>query len=105
MTDYIDREALKEYLYGGKFQEGCAGCDEPGEGCIECIVDETDNFPAADVKPFLRAEWIPYKGGTVCGRCAKGLKRTYGPNDVFMDLSDMPYCPNCGAKMEVLNDD
>ena len=61
--------------------------------------------PAADVKPFLRAEWIPYKGGTVCGRCAKGLKRTYGPNDVFMDLSEMPYCPNCGAKMEVPNDD
>lgn len=54
MTDYIDRGALKEYLYGGRFQEGCTGCDEPGEGCIECIVDEIDNFPAADVAPVRR---------------------------------------------------
>lgn len=68
------------------------------------VVNLVAKQPAVDVKPFLRADWIPYKDGTVCGRCAKGLKRTYGPNDVFMDLSDMPYCPNCGAKMEVSND-
>lgn len=69
------------------------------------VVNLVAKQPAVDVKPFLRADWIPYKDGTVCGRCAKGLKRTYGPNDVFMDLSDMPYCPNCGAKMEVDHDD
>ena len=58
MAEYIERGALKEYLYGGKFQEGCTGCDEPGEGCIECIVDEIDNFPAADVAPVRRGEWL-----------------------------------------------
>lgn len=96
MTDYIDREALKEYLYGGKFQEGCTGCDEPGEGCIECIVDEIDNFPAADVAPVKIGFWKisgvnPANnviGNFKCSLCAR------------TSLEDSDYCPNCGAKME-----
>ena len=94
MSEYIDRQSLITHL-----NQSAA---EYYSGAVERVIELE---PAADVKPFLRAEWIPYKGGTVCGRCAKGLKRTYGPNDVFMDLSEMPYCPNCGAKMEVPNDD
>lgn len=90
MSEYIDRESLINHL-----NQSAA---EYYSRAVERVIELE---PAADVKPFLRAEWIPYKGGTVCGRCAKGLKRTYGPNDVFMDLSEMPYCPNCGAKMEV----
>lgn len=93
MSEYIDRQSLINHL-----NQSAA---EYYSRAVERVIELE---PAADVKPFLRAEWIPYKGGTVCGRCAKGLKRTYGPNDVFMDLSEMPYCPNCGAKMEVTND-
>lgn len=99
MTDYIDREALKEYLYGGKFQEGCTGCDEPGEGCIECIVDEIDSFSAADVAPVKIGFWKisgvnPANnviGNFKCSLCAR------------TSLDDSDYCPNCGAKMEVGN--
>lgn len=99
MTDYIDREALLKAI-------SKVGGSPLSEWDTVGVVSLVVNQPAADVKPFLRAEWIPYKGGTVCGSCAKGLKRTYGPNDVFMDLSEMPYCPNCGADMrEVPNDD
>lgn len=117
MAEYIKRETLKEHLYGGKFQEGCTGCDEPGEGCIECIVDEIDNFPAADVAPVRRGHWIPiyaseltgwnpeFAGcdpiaGYKCSRC--GNEAIFNCNDVFV-LSN--YCPNCGAKMEVPDDD
>lgn len=91
MAEYIKRETLKEHLYGGKFQEGCAGCDEPGEGCIECIVDEIDNFPAADVAPVRRGKWGCYRpicGGYPCSSC----KLTH--------RNCTAYCPNCGAKME-----
>jgi hypothetical protein len=96
MTDYIERGALKEYLYGGKFQEGCTGCDEPGEGCIECIVDEIDSFPAADVAPVKIGFWKisgvnPANnviGNFKCSLCAR------------TSLDDSDYCPNCGAKME-----
>lgn len=102
MTDYIDREALKEYLYGGKFQDGCAGCDEPGEGCIECIVDEIDSFPAADVTPVRRGYWKPagftFMGESVdCSECGYRIATSIGRN--------WNYCPICGAKMEVPNDD
>ena len=99
MAEYIEREALKEYLYGGKFQEGCTGCDEPGEGCIECIVDEIDSFPAADVDPVKIGFWKisgvnPANnviGNFKCSLCAR------------TSLDDSDYCPNCGAKMEVGN--
>ena len=100
MAEYIKRETLKEHLYGGKFQEGCAGCDEPGEGCIECIVDEIDGFPAADVAPVRRGHWVRVGNGTTCSECMQGLLRINGKQSEWVDLSGMPYCPNCGAKMD-----
>ena len=101
MAEYIKRETLKEHLYGGKFQEGCAGRDEPGEGCIECIVDEIDNFPAADVAPVRRGFWII--GGIVPAKNVIGNWKCSLCNGTSLHNSD--YCPNCGAKMEVPNDD
>lgn len=110
MAEYIEQGALKEYLYGGKFQDGCAGCDEPGEGCIECIVDEIDSFPAADVAPVRRGHWIEDKNSfpgfnlannlcSECGECAGTWPKRIGPRDKYA------FCPWCGAKMEVPNDD
>ena len=101
MTDYIDREVLKEYLYGGKFQEGCAGCDEPGEGCIECIVDEIEIFSAADVAPVRRGHWI--KCGYACGEAEFECSHCH---EIEWRANETDYCPNCGADMrEVPNDD
>lgn len=101
MAEYIERGALKEYLYGGKFQEGCTGCDEPGEGCIECIVDEIDNFPAADVAPVRRGHWI--KCGYACGEAEFKCSLC---GEIEWRTNETDYCPNCGADMrEVPNDD
>lgn len=93
MTDYIDREALKEYLYDGKLQEGCTGCDEPGEGCIECIVDEIDSFSAADVAPVRRGRWLDGVEGSMLRICSLCGFTAGAPSHRF--------CPACGAKMEV----
>lgn len=99
MIDYIERGALKEYLYGGKFQDGCTGCDEPGEGCIECIVDEIDSFSAADVAPVRRGHWKrDRENRPICSECAEEPYRNG-------DYNPPNYCPNCGARMEVPNDD
>ena len=99
MTDYIDREALKEYLYGGKFQEGCAGCDEPGEGCIECIVDEIEIFSAADVAPVRHGRWV---GDSFCkwqcNKCHAPAPKYGYPVSEFIRSN---YCPNCGAKLDL----
>lgn len=101
MAEYIERGALKEYLYGGKFQEGCAGCDEPGEGCIECIVDEIDSFPAVDVDPVRRGHWI--KCGYACGEAEFKCSLC---GEIEWRTNETDYCPNCGADMrEVPNDD
>lgn len=102
MAEYIKRETLKEHLYGGKFQEGCAGCDEPGEGCIECIVDEIDNFPAADVAPVERGHWLDvgcYDIGFWQCSCCGFLSEAIAAPKLYK------YCPNCGKGMEVPNDD
>ena len=93
MAEYIEREALKEYLYGGKFQDGCAGCDEPGEGCIECIVDEIESFSAADVAPVRRGRWLDGVEGSMLRICSMCGFTAGAPSHRF--------CPACGAKMEV----
>lgn len=93
MTDYIELGALKEYLYGRKFQEGCAGCDEPGEGCIECIVDEIESFSAADVAPVRRGRWLDGVEGSMLRICSLCGFTAGAPSHRF--------CPACGAKMEV----
>lgn len=111
MAEYIKRETLKEHLYGGKFQEGCAGCDEPGEGCIECIMDEIDNFPAADVAPVRRGKWEETDwvepdghGFGVVKTLNAGLRCSWCTNVFKKELLwKRNYCPNCGAKMEVQN--
>lgn len=100
MADYIELGALKEYLYGGKLQEGCTGCDEPGEGCIECIVDEIESFSAADVAPVRRGQWI--KRGYACGEAEFECSHCH---EIEWRANETDYCPNCGAKMEVPNDD
>lgn len=98
MAEYIEREALEEYLYGGKFQECCTGCDEPGEGCIECIVDEIDSFSAADVAPVRRGRWLEagcFDIGFWQCSCCGFLSEAIAAPKLYK------YCPNCGAKMEV----
>ena len=106
MAEYIKRETLKEHLYGGKFQEGCAGCDEPGEGCIECIVDEIDNFPAADVAPVRRGHWERHKDIVQCSRCGFGMfpiAYVFDKGDCVGTNVIPRNCPECNAMMEVQN--
>lgn len=102
MDRYISVERLKKVLTTEKFCAGCSGLDEPGGGCVECIVDEIDNFPAADVVPVRRGQWKP-AGFTFMGECVDCSECGYR---IATCLSrDWNCCPMCTAKMEVLNDD
>lgn len=101
MAEYIEREALKSVLSTEKFCGGCLGIDEPGGGCAECIADYVENLPAADVASVRRGYWKiggvnPANG--VIGNWKCSLCRG-------TSLKNSDYCPNCGAKMEVPNDD
>lgn len=105
MAEYINREALKRMLSTEKFCATCPGLDEPGGGCAECVAEYIESLPAADVTPVRRGHWVRVGNGTTCSECMQGLLRINGKQSEWVDLSGMPYCPNCGAKMEVLNDD
>lgn len=58
------------------------------------------DMPAADVAPVRRGHWVRVGNGTTCSECMQGLLRINGKRSEWVDLSGMPYCPNCGAKME-----
>ena len=106
MSEYIDRESLINHLN----QSAAKHYSRAVERVIELE-------PAADVVPVRRGQWIPIHASELtgwnpefagcdpieeymCSRC--GADAILSCND---DLVLSNYCPNCGAKMEVPNDD
>lgn len=97
MSDYISREAAIEMLHYNA-DESCAS-----------VVADFESIPAADVEPvrygrWEQADWVDPDGhgfGTVrtpnaglrCSRCACVFKKDL--------LWKQAYCPNCGAKMKL----
>lgn len=105
MAEYIERDAFladKKWLYctdcnkrKGKKRGKMVTLYEIGEApCKSCgihdMLEEVEDYPAADVRPVVRGEWIEDNGNKACSNCRKIwlYRRTN-------------FCPNCGAKMEV----
>ena len=86
---------------------------------VECAIDAVDDWdggwnpsretvirkyfaevPAVDAVPVVHGRWIhldPRGCATISGKCSRcGWEAHYYEDDV----ADMPYCPNCGAKMD-----
>lgn len=98
MADYIDRETVLKILEdhpAGTWR----GCDVYSDD-VRAIMRKVDEQPAADVAPVRRGHWVRVGTGTTCSECMQGLLRINGKQSEWVDLSGMPYCPNCGAKME-----
>lgn len=100
MDEYIEREAVYEKAYwhgehpdvGNSFPDGVDAID----------IKDVDAIPAADVAPVRHGRWIKESdGGTRCSVCNKRVRDVTGGGDEPVDLSDMPYCPKCGAKMDL----
>ena len=88
MAEYIEREALMRNLK--KF------APEQLTPLIESLIQKQ---PAADVVEVRHGKWQPcfedwrkQIEGDECSACGF---RHYGTN-----ISDYPFCPNCGAKMD-----
>ena len=61
-------------------------------GCIE-------DCPTIDTVPVVRGKWNPiFKGADTC-KCS--VCKSEGFSDSNFGFVATPYCPNCGAEMEV----
>ena len=101
MAEYIEREALMRRIK----EIHCAECDSyHGVRCRACWVDDTldyiDSEPAADVAEVVHGRWIWNEEGEIdweqfyrCSNC--GDKEYWESN----------FCPNCGAKMDLEDND
>ena len=92
MAEYVTKEQVIDWLspYGH--------LDKPIP--FETLVSDLRGMKAADVEPVKRGRWIKESdGGTRCSACNKRVRDVTGGLDEPVDLSDMPYCPKCGARM------
>ena len=65
---------------------------------VELLVCNED-CPTIDAVPVVRGKWKPiFKGADTC-ECS--VCKSEGFSDSDFGFIATPYCPNCGAKMEV----
>ena len=94
MTEYIERESLYEKSYWhGRHPD----VDDPFPDGVDAIdIKDVDTIPSADVAPVRHGRWECGKPCPVCGgNRFEGLDA-----DIWADW-EPPYCPNCGAKMDL----
>ena len=98
MAEYIDREALYEKAYwhgehpdvGNPFPDGVDAID----------IEDVDAIPAADVAPVRHGRWIEKEKYTFGIMCDCSLCE----NRILDNGHPWNYCPNCGAKMDGVDD-
>lgn len=115
MAEYIERDALLRKIKRYGLSDGSVLGKH--SGAAEELILEVELFPSADVAPVRRGHWIPIYASELTGwnpefagcdpiagyRCSHcGADAILGCNDDFV-LSN--YCSDCGAEMEVPNDD
>lgn len=104
MAEYIQREAILR-LIG---TPPSSPTTEREDRLISAFVSTVENFPAADVRPVVKGEWIISIGnngkpvGTICPICGFAWAEEIDAVKLepALSLIRTPYCPNCGARME-----
>lgn len=117
MAEYIEKESLLKNFCGFDLTE-CVkyGNRSKDQACKSYdtlmmyeIADEIENAPSADVAPVVHGKWVYNKnatdwgiGGYVCSECQN--KNNNLPCNRVKSVrmfSGAKYCPECGAKMDV----
>ncbi len=92
MPEYIEKEKLKEAF--------CPYSDTNYAQDMETILRIVDELPAADVAPVVHGRWIKtYEDCDLCHECSLCEKSALLDGNEREVLS--PWCPNCGAKMDL----
>lgn len=113
MSDYISREAVIEKIR----EAGCTDCGgSSGTICGFCDFENAvrlvNGLPTADVEPVRHGWWEGYSYTSYCGTNADG-EPVYrdgvayycsNPKCRRKTVVKENYCPNCGAKMDLEDD-
>ncbi|WP_317380445.1 hypothetical protein [uncultured Intestinimonas sp.] len=96
MGKYIELEDLIKRICEEKCKSEYSQCPKRRDGkkFIFCVCDFIKLQPAADVAPVRHGRWEQgdmYDYGDVCSLCDWDSER---------EPCNLPYCPNCGAKMD-----
>ena len=84
MAEYIDKEALRDALYGA-------------DAITMNGVKILNQFPSSDVEPVRHGRWIAsHDEFCACSICKY---------PVYACWNQTNYCPNCGADMRGINDE
>ena len=72
---------------------------------VESIIDKVlyiiEHAETVDAEPVRHGKWIMESGGgTRCSYCNQRVHVVTDGSYAPVDLSEMPYCPKCGAKMD-----
>lgn len=111
MAEFIDKQAFLEeqrHLYcencerrkgmkRGKMQFVYEIGDAPCRSCgYGDVLDDLEDFPAADVRPVVKARWVyTDMSRLVCSNCGNPV--AFALKDDGWHHGD--YCPNCGTRM------
>ena len=76
---------------------------------------DIDDAPTVDAEPIRHGHWLPhpnpeYREWDVCSSCGTGCKRREYHVDFMTKMEwerqvNYLYCPNCGAKMDEVEDE
>lgn len=90
----IDADALKSKVQAQEWKR-----DPAVMLALDWIYMLINEQPTIDAVPVVRGEWKPiFKGADTC-ECS--VCKSEGFSDSDFGFIATPYCPNCGAEMEV----
>lgn len=90
------REKLIELIVQ---KQDCGLTHNPkGQDFVTYNAELADHLVANDVTIRKHSAWIFVNDRCGCRECRNCL--SYDGNGVILDLSHLPYCPWCGAKMD-----
>ena len=97
----IDANALIDWLnkHTG-FRGNCEDCTDID--CLDCIIENAiKNAPSMDAVKVKHGKWERFKtiGGIIGVSCSACSWKDYHHGKYKANL--FPYCPNCGAKMDL----
>ena len=93
ITEYIERDGFLKII---SHKPSCPTTDRE-DRLISGFISAVKNFPAADVRPVVKAHWVyTDMSRLVCSNCGNPV--AFALKDDGWHHGD--FCPNCGAMME-----